>query len=85
MLMIPLWTLCQTVSSHPTDSTKICIDRSSFKNILSAAYDNDECRINLRSCELKLVDAKRKIDKKNTYIKIITTLTLILTVGVIYK
>ena len=83
--MIPLWTLSQTVSSHPTDSTKICIDRNSFKNILSAAYDNDECRINLRSCELKLTDAKQKIERKNTYIKIITTLTLILTIGVITK
>lgn len=83
--MIPLWTLSQTVSLHPTDSSKICIDKGSFKNILSAAYDNDECRINLRACELKLTDAKRKIDNKNTYIKIITSLTLILTVGFITK
>ena len=83
--MIPLWMQSQSISSHPTDSSKICIDRNSFKNILSAAYENDECRINLKTCELKITDARRKIDKKNTYIKIITTLTLILTIGVIVK
>ena len=61
----------QVLSSHPTDSSKVCIDKQSFKNILEAAYDNDAAKLEVRACELKLVNANQKIHNKNTFLKIL--------------